>query len=207
MAAATMGAKIRRPKPLSCLWMTTSLSSPSGLPWKIQTNPQIKRIKAINTATMTQITSHFMILNTQRKKYFLSFFSVFHFCSMIPLLTIFRRLKRKMAFLGAITGINYLCGIPGASIIVPLLAAINPINPINWIIYIVYLAVLYYVPKVGSVFNTSNGRKSLARAALWALVFYFITAYILYLILIFTVCGTSSVVEKKETIVARAMKE
>ena len=112
-----------------------------------------------------------------------------------------------MSFLGFATLINSLCGIPGVYIFGPILAAINPINPINWVIYLIYFAVLYYVPKIGSTFNTVNGVKSFGRAALWALLFYFITAYILYLIIYLVACRTAASVERSSTIVTRAMKE
>lgn len=112
-----------------------------------------------------------------------------------------------MSFLAIATGLNFFCGIPGVTFIGPILAAINPINPINWIIYLILLAVLYYAPAVGSTFNTVNGAKSFGRAALWALLFYFIITYFLYLILILTICKGTASIARSSTVVSRAMKE
>lgn len=78
---------------------------------------------------------------------------------------------------------RFACHLPAAPIIAPIIMAVNPVNPLNIVAYLGWLFGLKYSKAAWS-------KRFKAKAALWALAFYFATVTPIYFVLILIICHT-----------------
>lgn len=86
-------------------------------------------------------------------------------------------------FLGII---RIACNLPAAPVIGPLLLALNPVNPLNAVAFLAWLLGL----KLTKAKWAKRFAPTWAQAAKWAALFYFVTMYPIYFVLLLLLCRT-----------------
>ena len=86
-----------------------------------------------------------------------------------------------------LTGFKLFCGLPAHQLLGPIVMTINPLSPLNLLAYGAWLLGVRY----GKLFQGLS-KGTWKRAAEWAVPFYALTMFIIYLILFSVLCGVAT---------------
>lgn len=90
--------------------------------------------------------------------------------------------------------VQMLCGIPGSKIIGPLIAPLIPFNIFNLIVLLIFILALYFGPKNSFVNGTDKGDKNFGTSIGWSFLFYYLSMFIIYLVVFQVVCKTANAI-------------
>ena len=86
-----------------------------------------------------------------------------------------------------LTGFKMFCGLPAHEVLGPLIMTINPFNLLNIICYAGWLLGVRYSKPFATL-----GKGNWKTSAEWAVPFYAITMFLVYLLLFAVLCGAAA---------------